>query len=63
MYPSIQEHFPPRQLAYGDPVHCSVKEQDWFKERFPIKNINYAIVIENFQNYTTVIFLCLGLMY
>lgn len=44
----MQEHVSSRQLAYGNPIHCSLKEHDWFKARFPIQTVNwfsYAIVI------------------
>lgn len=39
IYPSIQEHFPSVQLAYGDPEHWSRNEQDLFKARFPIQKL------------------------
>lgn len=39
VYPSIQEHIPPRQLAYGDPAHWSLKEHDWFRTIFPIQTV------------------------
>lgn len=41
MYPSMQVHFPSKQLAYGDSAHCSLKVQDWFKARGSIQTINY----------------------
>lgn len=44
----IQEHIPPRQLAYGDPAHCSLIEHSWFKARFPIQTVklfSYVTVI------------------
>lgn len=57
MYPSMHVHFPPKQLAYGDPAHWSVKVQDWFKARVAIQTTTCIFIQNTLTNYIIVIFI------
>lgn len=50
-------HFPPKQLAYGDPAHWSLKVQDWFKARIAIQTTNCIFIQNTLTNYIIVIFI------
>lgn len=44
----MQVHFPPKQVAFGDPAHWSLKAQDWFKARVSIQTTNNCISIQKY---------------
>lgn len=56
-------HFPPKQLAYGDPAHWSLKVQDWFKARVAIQTTNCIFIQNTLTNYIIVIFIHISATY